>query len=258
MLRTILIKNKKPACAGFLRCPRRGSGVGRAQLDALDQERHAEPGDEQRRQPQAGHTAQPADPVAEIRDRQRALEASRAKVAERLMAPDMFSGWGIRTLSSSSPAYNPMSYHNGSVWPHDNAIAVAGLMRYGFVTEAQRVARAVMDAGVVFAGRLPELFCGFDRAEFEQPVPYPTSCSPQAWAAASPLLLLRSLLRLEPDVPQGRLGLAPRQHSTGGRQRLDSISKMGERTIRLLLIIGGSSIVRQACRRGTRHSAAAR
>ena len=121
----------------------------------------------------------------------------------------MFTGWGVRTLASTMGAYNPMSYHNGSVWPHDNAIVVAGLMRYGFVAEAQRVARGLVDAAAAFAGRLPELFCGFDRTEFEQPVPYPTSCSPQAWAAASPLLLLRSLLRLEPDLPGHRVGLAP-------------------------------------------------
>jgi glycogen debranching enzyme len=150
-------------------------------------------------------------------------------VAAALTGPAMFTGWGLRTLASTMGAYNPMSYHNGSVWPHDNAIAVAGLMRYGFVTEAQRVARAVMDAGEVFAGRLPELFCGFDRTEFEQPVPYPTSCSPQAWAAASPLLLLRSLLRLEPDVPQGRLGLAPQLLPELGKVRVENVPLAGAR-----------------------------
>jgi glycogen debranching enzyme len=154
-------------------------------------------------------------------------QARASSVAAALTGPEMFSGWGLRTLASTMAAYNPMSYHNGSVWPHDNAIAVAGLMRYGFVTEAQRVARAVMDAGEVFAGRLPELFCGFDRAEFEQPVPYPTSCSPQAWAAASPLLLLRSLLRLDPDVPKGCLGLAPRLLPELGRVQLENVRLAG-------------------------------
>ncbi len=132
-----------------------------------------------------------------------------AAVAARLAGPEMFTGWGVRTLASTMDAYNPMSYHNGSVWPHDNAIAVAGLMRYGFVAEAQRIARGIVAAGADFGGRLPELFCGFDRGDFEQPIPYPTSCSPQAWSAASPLLLLRSLLRFDPDVPAGVVHLAP-------------------------------------------------
>jgi glycogen debranching enzyme len=132
-----------------------------------------------------------------------------ARVAARLVAPDMFTGWGVRTLSTSMGAYNPMSYHNGSVWPHDNAIVVAGLMRYGFLEEAHTITRGLLDSAEAFAGRLPELFCGFDRSEFAAPVPYPSTCSPQAWAAASPLLLLRSLLRLDPDVPQGTVWLAP-------------------------------------------------
>jgi glycogen debranching enzyme len=106
-------------------------------------------------------------------------------------------------------AYNPMSYHNGSVWPHDTAIAVAGLLRYGFVAEAQQIALGLLDAAAHLGGRLPELFCGFDREEFGVPIPYPTSCSPQAWAAAAPRLILRSLLRLQPDLPRGRVGLDP-------------------------------------------------
>jgi glycogen debranching enzyme len=130
-------------------------------------------------------------------------------VAAHLVGEALWSGFGVRTLGATMGAYNPMSYHNGSVWPHDSAIAVAGLARYGFVDEAQRVALGLLDAAAMVGGRLPELFCGFDRAEFREPVPYPTSCSPQAWAAASPLLLLRALLRFEPDLPSGRVGLAP-------------------------------------------------
>jgi len=130
-------------------------------------------------------------------------------VTAHLLSPEMFSGWGIRTLATSMGAYNAMSYHNGSVWPHDNAIAVAGLMRYGFVAEAQQVAMAVLDAAEAFGGRLPELFCGFERSRFRQPVQYPTSCSPQAWAAATPVHLLRTLFRLEPALPEGRLVLSP-------------------------------------------------
>jgi glycogen debranching enzyme len=132
-----------------------------------------------------------------------------ASVARLLMSPEMFSGWGVRTLASSMGAYNPMSYHNGSVWPHDNAICAAGLMRYGYVEHAQRIADGIVDAAPAFSYRLPELFCGFDRAEFGTPVPYPTSCSPQAWAAAAPLLLLHSLLRFAPDVGSRQLWVAP-------------------------------------------------
>jgi glycogen debranching enzyme len=131
------------------------------------------------------------------------------KVAAKLLSPEMFSGWGIRTLASSMAAYNPMSYHNGSVWPHDNALCAAGLMRYGFVDEATKVATAVFDAANHFDHRLPELFCGFARTEFDRPIPYPTSCSPQAWSSAAPLELLRTLLRLKPDAPHGEVSCAP-------------------------------------------------
>jgi glycogen debranching enzyme len=132
-----------------------------------------------------------------------------AIIARQLMSEDMFSGWGIRTLAKSMAAYNPMSYHNGSVWPHDNAICAAGLMRYGYTEQAQRVAGVILDAAAHFGYRLPELYCGFSREEFGAPVPYPTSCSPQAWAAGAPLLLLHTLLRMTPDMPSGRLWCAP-------------------------------------------------
>ncbi len=132
-----------------------------------------------------------------------------ARVAEVLLSREMFSGWGIRTLATTMGAYNPLSYHNGSVWPHDNAIAVAGLMRYGFVAEAGTVAQAMLDAAGCFDGRLPELFSGLERNEFPRPVPYPTSCSPQAWAAATPLMLLRSILRFNPDLPEGEVYIDP-------------------------------------------------
>ncbi|OAN41844.1 glycogen debranching N-terminal domain-containing protein [Mycolicibacterium iranicum] len=132
-----------------------------------------------------------------------------APVAAHLSGPMLFSGFGVRTLATDMTAYNPMSYHNGSVWPHDTAIAVAGLVRYGFIPEAQQISTALVEASQHFGGRLPELFCGFDRAEFRSPVPYPTSCSPQAWAAATPRFILRSLLRLNPDIPQGQVQLSP-------------------------------------------------
>lgn len=130
-------------------------------------------------------------------------------VVERLMSPEMFTGWGIRTLASDMGAYNPVSYHNGSVWPHDSALVATGLMRYGYVAEAKRVARGIFDAAAHFDGQLPELFCGFDRTEFYGPVPYPTACSPQAWAAAAPIQLARILLRFDPDFTGGVVHLAP-------------------------------------------------
>ena len=127
-------------------------------------------------------------------------------VAERLMAPDMFSGWGVRTLSSGSPAYNPMSYHNGSVWPHDNAIAAAGLKRYGFDAGTARIAGGLFD---VAAGardfRLPELFCGFGRDESKSVVAYPVACIPQAWAATAPFMLLQALLGISAHAPRNTL-----------------------------------------------------
>ncbi len=130
-------------------------------------------------------------------------------VAERLMSPEMFSGWGVRTLASDMGAYNPASYHNGSVWPHDNAVIAAGLMRYGFVEEAQRIATALLEAAEHTDGRLPELFCGFDRQLFAQPVPYPTACSPQAWAATTPIMLVTSLMRYDVHVSRGGLWMDP-------------------------------------------------
>jgi glycogen debranching enzyme len=132
-----------------------------------------------------------------------------ASVARRLLEDDCFSGFGIRTLSSAMEAYNPLSYHNGSVWPHDNAICIAGMVRYGLVDEALRASAGLLDAARWFGHRLPELFGGFDSSEYPFPVPYPTACSPQAWAAGSPLLLLRAFLGLEPDLHEGRLRLAP-------------------------------------------------
>jgi glycogen debranching enzyme len=130
-------------------------------------------------------------------------------VAKHLTSRQMFTGFGIRTLAADMGAYNPMSYHNGSVWPHDNAICAAGLMRYGFVPQAQQVATGILEAADRFSHRLPELFCGFDRGDFAAPVSYPTSCSPQAWAAAAPFLLLRTLLRFDPAVPAGKVWCAP-------------------------------------------------
>ena len=123
-------------------------------------------------------------------------------VARQMLAPDMFSGWGIRTLAASMPPYNPLSYHNGSVWPHDNSLIAKGLSDNGYTDEALKVMNALYEAALQFPYfRLPELFCGFPRAgDMDKPVPYPVACSPQAWAAGATLLLLQSILGLTPDA----------------------------------------------------------
>jgi glycogen debranching enzyme len=129
-----------------------------------------------------------------------------AALAKRLLAPDMFSGWGIRTMSKAAAAYNPMSYHNGSVWPHDNALIAAGLKRYGFVRSTNRVATALFDAAIhADYMRLPELFCGFTRRSPNRPVSYPVACSPQAWAAGSPFLMLQAMLGISAMAHQNLL-----------------------------------------------------
>jgi glycogen debranching enzyme len=160
-------------------------------------------------------------------------------VAERLLSPEMFSGWGIRTLATSMASYNPVSYHCGSVWPHDNALAVAGLVRYGFVAEAHTVMRGMLDAAATFGGRLPELFSGLARSEVPVPVSYPTSCSPQAWASATPLLFLRSLLRLDPWVPHGKVWLDPALPPGVERLVVERVPLAGQR---LRISVRGSSV----------------
>jgi len=135
------------------------------------------------------------------------VDADRAQLmARRLLAPDMFSGWGIRTMSKSSVAYNPMSYHNGSVWPHDNAFIGAGLKRYGHGRATNRLATALFDmAATVDDMRLPELFCGFTRRSPNRAVAYPVACSPQAWASGAPYLLLQAMLGISARAPENML-----------------------------------------------------
>ena len=158
------------------------------------------------------------------------VDAEKAEaVAEQLLSPAMFGGWGIRTLASTMRGYNPMSYHCGSVWPHDNAIIASGLARYGFMEKAQRVVMGMLEAAISQGGRLPELFAGLARSEFPTVVSYPTSCSPQAWASAAPLLGLRSLLRFDPWVPQRKVWLAPELPEAFGRLRVERIPLAGGR-----------------------------
>jgi glycogen debranching enzyme len=129
-----------------------------------------------------------------------------ASVARELTTPPLFSGWGVRTYAADQPGFNPLGYHTGSVWPHDSAIAAAGLKRYGFHEEATTIAWAVLDAARRTPGhRLPELFCGFDRDTLGMPVVHPVSCTPQAWSAAAALRLVTTMLGLVPNAPAGEL-----------------------------------------------------
>ena len=157
-----------------------------------------------------------------------------AAVAERLMADDMFCGWGVRTLSSECPAFNPMSYHNGSVWPHDNAILAAGLKRYGHDEAVRRIADAMFAVATSARDfRLPELYCGFDRAERAAVVAYPVACIPQAWAAAAPFLLLQTMLGISPDAPGRALMIErPILPDWLERVRLESL-RVGNATVTL-------------------------
>ncbi len=119
-------------------------------------------------------------------------------VVEHLMSPAMYTGWGVRTLADGEGLYNPVGYHVGTVWPFDNSYIAWGLRRYGFNEEAARVASGILDAATYFQGRLPEAFAGYPRERTKYPVQYPTACSPQAWSTGAPLLLLRTLLGLDP------------------------------------------------------------
>jgi glycogen debranching enzyme len=133
-----------------------------------------------------------------------------ARVVRRLMMPDMSSGWGIRTLSSKHPAYNPHSYQKGSVWPHDNGLIALGFRRYGFFEEAGRIARDVSGAASYFMQyRMPELFAGLPRTPTNFPVQYKEANVPQAWAAGSCFSLLQALVGFQPDAPNGKLYVDP-------------------------------------------------
>jgi glycogen debranching enzyme len=131
------------------------------------------------------------------------------QVASHLTSEAMASGWGLRTLSSEMAGFNPLSYHVGSVWPHDTAIACEGLRRYGLDEAALRLAGELAAASRAFDHTLPELFGGHARGEAPFPIPYPTACRPQAWAAGVPLALVPTLLGLEPRVPDGVIALNP-------------------------------------------------
>ena len=119
-------------------------------------------------------------------------------VVRHLLGGRLFSGWGVRTMAEGEGGYNPLEYHNGTVWPHDNSLIAAGLARSGYREEAARIALALLEAATSFRYRLPEVFAGYPRSLTRVPVEYPTASSPQAWASGTPLLLVRALLGLEP------------------------------------------------------------
>jgi len=128
------------------------------------------------------------------------VDKSKAKaVVRHLLGPRLFSGWGVRTLAEGEGRFNPIGYHVGTVWPFDNSFIAWGLRRYGFKDEAAIVAAGILDAAEFFEGRLPEAFGGYERSQTRYPVQYPTACSPQAWSTGAPLLLLRTMLGLEPQ-----------------------------------------------------------
>jgi glycogen debranching enzyme len=163
-------------------------------------------------------------------------------VTERLFKEDLFSGWGIRTLSSSHPAYNPLSYQLGSVWPHDTLAAAAGMCRYGLQNEAHTLIRSILEAASCFEGdRLPELFCGFDRSE-GPPVPYVEANVPQAWAAAVPILATQLFLGVIPDAPRGRCLISPSLPEWLPRLGIRDLS-VGEGSLDLVIARAGDAVV---------------
>ncbi len=159
------------------------------------------------------------------------LPETRARqVAARLMEPDMWSGWGIRTLSAGAVNYDPCSYHNGSVWPHDCAVAAAGMRMAGCDGEAELLARTVLEAGATFPDcRPPELWCGTPRHGDETPDDYRNSCSPQNWAAGSVFSMLSTLLGLQADAPRRRMRIAPLATPLFSRLEVTGLHFAGER-----------------------------
>jgi glycogen debranching enzyme len=131
-----------------------------------------------------------------------------AQVASTLLGPQFFTGWGIRTVAKGAARYNPMSYHNGSIWPHDNALIALGFARYGLKSAVTHLFKGLFDAATYMElRRLPELFCGFKRQASRGPTLYPVACSPQAWASATPFTLIEACLGLEFDPDKNEIRL---------------------------------------------------
>jgi glycogen debranching enzyme len=170
-------------------------------------------------------------------------------VMRDLMRPSFFSGWGIRTVAREEPRFNPMSYHNGSVWPHDNSLIAAGFARYGQKSAIDRVFKGLFDAASYMdLRRLPELYCGFHRGRERGPTLYPVACSPQAWAAGTPLLLLQSSLGLEFNADRKEILLRnPRLPEFLQEVTLRDL-RLGQSTVDLLLRRHGNNVSLQVLR----------
>jgi glycogen debranching enzyme len=167
-----------------------------------------------------------------------AIDPDRApKVVTRLLSPALSSGWGIRTLSAAHRAFDPLAYHRGAVWPHDNALIAHGLKLYGFHREAVNVVDQLLAAGAHFAlGRYPEMFCGFSREDLPVPVEHPLACRPQAWSGGAPLLMLRSCAGITADAPGGTLYVV-QPRLPPWLERLDIIGmRVGQARVDLTLV----------------------
>ena len=167
-------------------------------------------------------------------------------VVDQLMGEELWSGWGVRTMSAGDAGFNPLAYHNGTVWPHDNSLVAWGLARYGRWPEAQRIVRRMLNAASYFDYQLPEVFAGFTRTDTPFPIPYPTAARPQAWAAGTPVLLLQLLLGLEPDHRRHMLGtIAPTDvPAWAGSLRLSGVRAFDRAWD--VLLEGGRVMVEQA------------
>lgn len=172
------------------------------------------------------------------------------RVAQTLLAPEAFSGWGIRTLASSESRYNPMGYHNGCVWPHDNALIAYGFSRNGMADEAARVFTAMFDAAMYFdLHRVPELFCGFPRDEGEGPILYPVACAPQAWSAASIFLLFQACLGLQINGIESKISFVrPLLPAFLSEARIHNL-QIGSASVDLALIRHGQDVSVNVLRR---------
>ncbi len=179
------------------------------------------------------------------------VPAARARsVADRLLAPGLFSGWGVRTHAAGQPGYNPMSYHVGSVWPHDTAFIAAGLKARGFGDRAALLADRLFEAARSFPGdRLPELFCGFEREAGSPPVPYPVACSPQAWSAGAPFLLLQAILGLKAHADRAALELRQPRLPDGVERMVVHGLRVGEASADLVLRRAGVTTGVEVARR---------
>ena len=164
------------------------------------------------------------------------------QVTEALLSPDFASGWGVRTLATGQVRYNPMSYHNGSVWPHDTALCAMGLARYGEREGVARLTSVLFETAAELEMRLPELFCGFPRAAGEPPVPYPVACLPQAWAAGSVFMLLQGCLGLTVNGAEGRVEITDPRLPVGIDRFVVEDLQVGDRRLTLRFERDGGSV----------------